>query len=133
MFFSSKCSLFHNSNVFGSCVIHILYTECAKIKKKILRQKVNKITLLHQVGISSYFVRKMHGQTTLMLLLLLNKTNIYQVYTPHCNKPSATRFDYKSHNFQMTHPVALIRTQVSVKRSQAQLFCHYNYFKRKFL
>jgi len=28
-----KCSLFHNSNVFGSCIIHILYTECAKIKK----------------------------------------------------------------------------------------------------
>jgi len=25
--------LFHNSNVFGSCVIHILYTACAKIKK----------------------------------------------------------------------------------------------------
>jgi len=32
-FFSSKCSLFHNSNVFGSCIMHILYTECAKIKK----------------------------------------------------------------------------------------------------
>ena len=32
-FFSSKCSLFHNSNVFVSCFIHILYTECAKIKK----------------------------------------------------------------------------------------------------
>jgi len=29
-FFSSKCSLFHNSNVFGSCFIHILYTVCAK-------------------------------------------------------------------------------------------------------
>jgi len=28
---SSKCSLFHNSNVFGSCFIHILYTGCAKI------------------------------------------------------------------------------------------------------
>ena len=40
--FSSKCSLFHNSNVFGSCIIHILYTGCAKIKKKsFLRQKVN--------------------------------------------------------------------------------------------
>ena len=25
---------FHNYNVFGSCIIHILYTECAKIKKK---------------------------------------------------------------------------------------------------
>ena len=33
IFFSSKCSLFHNSNVFGSCIIHILYTGCAKIKK----------------------------------------------------------------------------------------------------
>ena len=30
-FFPSKCSLFHNSNLFGSCFIHILYTECAKI------------------------------------------------------------------------------------------------------
>jgi len=32
-FSSSKCSLFHNSNIFGSWNIHILYTECAKIKK----------------------------------------------------------------------------------------------------
>jgi len=30
-FFSSKCSLFHNSNIFGSCFIHVLYTGCAKI------------------------------------------------------------------------------------------------------
>ena len=33
-FFSSKCSLFHNAKLFGSCIIHILYTGCAKIKKK---------------------------------------------------------------------------------------------------
>ena len=33
-FFSSKCSLFHNANLFGSCIIHILFTECAEIKKK---------------------------------------------------------------------------------------------------
>ena len=39
-FFSSKCSLFHNSNVFGSCTIHILYTGCAKIKKIIPAPKV---------------------------------------------------------------------------------------------
>ena len=32
-FFSLKYILFHNSNLFGSCTIHILYTECAKIKK----------------------------------------------------------------------------------------------------
>ena len=33
-FFSSKCILFHNANLFGSCIIHILYTGCAEIKKK---------------------------------------------------------------------------------------------------
>ena len=33
-FFYSKFSLFHNANLFGSCIIHILYTGCAKIKKK---------------------------------------------------------------------------------------------------
>ena len=32
-FFSSKCSLFHNSNVFGSSVIYILYTGVLKLKK----------------------------------------------------------------------------------------------------
>jgi hypothetical protein len=30
-FFSSKCHLFRNANFFGSCIIHILHTECAKI------------------------------------------------------------------------------------------------------
>jgi hypothetical protein len=38
-FCSSKCSYFHNSNVFGSCIIHILYTGCAKIKKIISAPK----------------------------------------------------------------------------------------------
>ena len=35
-FLSSKCSLFDNANLFGSCIIHILYTGCAEIKKKII-------------------------------------------------------------------------------------------------
>jgi len=30
-FSSSKFCLLHKSNVFGSCIIHILYTGCAKI------------------------------------------------------------------------------------------------------
>ena len=30
----SKCSLFHNSNIFGSCIIHILYTGVLKLTKK---------------------------------------------------------------------------------------------------
>jgi hypothetical protein len=29
-FFSSKFRLFHNATFFGSCIIHILRTECAK-------------------------------------------------------------------------------------------------------
>ena len=34
-FFFSRCRLFHNSNFFVSCNIHILNKECAKILKKI--------------------------------------------------------------------------------------------------
>jgi hypothetical protein len=30
-FFSSKCHLFHNATFFGSCIIRILHTGCAKI------------------------------------------------------------------------------------------------------
>ena len=32
-FFSAKCSLFHNANLFGACIIHILYTGVLKLKK----------------------------------------------------------------------------------------------------
>jgi len=32
-FLSSKCSLFHNSKVFGSWIIHMLYTGVLKLKK----------------------------------------------------------------------------------------------------
>jgi hypothetical protein len=37
--FSSKFRLFHNATLFGSCIIHILNTGCAKIWKKIPAQK----------------------------------------------------------------------------------------------
>ena len=38
-FLSSRCRLFHNAIFFGSCNIHILYTGCAKILKKIPEPK----------------------------------------------------------------------------------------------
>jgi hypothetical protein len=38
-FLFSKCCLFHNANFFGSCIIHILLTGCAKIKKIIPASK----------------------------------------------------------------------------------------------
>jgi hypothetical protein len=31
LFFSSKCRLFHNATFFGSCIVCILHTGCAKI------------------------------------------------------------------------------------------------------
>jgi len=37
--FLFKIQLFYNSNAFGSCIIRILYTGCAKIKKIILAPK----------------------------------------------------------------------------------------------
>ena len=40
-FFLSKCRLFHNATLFGFCITRILNTGCAKIWKKIRRQKVN--------------------------------------------------------------------------------------------
>ena len=36
--------------MFGSCIIHILYTVCAKIKKKILAQKFNILLFLAYTG-----------------------------------------------------------------------------------
>jgi hypothetical protein len=44
--FSSKCRLFHNSISFGPCIIHILNTGCAKILKKLRRQRVKNIRII---------------------------------------------------------------------------------------
>ena len=48
-FFSSKCSSFHNSNVFGSYIIHILYTGRAKIKKNNSGAKMLNNEIIKQV------------------------------------------------------------------------------------
>ena len=52
-FSSSKCRLFHNATLFGFCITHFLNTGCAKIWKKIRRQKVNtdRILQYHSVSI----------------------------------------------------------------------------------
>ena len=38
---SSKCSLFHNSNVFGSCIIHILYIYSTNIGTEYFKHSTN--------------------------------------------------------------------------------------------
>jgi len=47
-FFSSKCSLFRNSNVFSSCIIHILCTDVLKLKENNSGAKRLKCSLLVQ-------------------------------------------------------------------------------------
>ena len=49
-FFSSKCSLFHNANLFSSCIIHILYTGYAKIEKNNSGAKGLKMEFLYEIG-----------------------------------------------------------------------------------
>jgi len=49
LFFLFKMQ-FHNSKVFGSCVIHILYTRCAKIKKNNSGAKMLTVSGLESKG-----------------------------------------------------------------------------------
>jgi len=67
LFFSSKCSLFHNSNVFGPCITHILYTGCAKIKKYssgaknvVLRSKKSIPFINHNLTVKVYYGKPRH-------------------------------------------------------------------------
>ena len=56
-FFPSKCNLFHNSNVFGSYIIHILYTGVLKLrnnsgaKRLSTRKAHNKVRGQNTVGV----------------------------------------------------------------------------------
>ena len=53
-FLSSKCRLFHNATFFGSCIIHILHTGCAKnLNVKLRCQKVN-VLVETTYGCSNY-------------------------------------------------------------------------------
>ena len=56
LFFPSKSSLFHNFNVFGSCIIHILYTGCAKIKKKSGVKRITERSLDKMQAVRKYAV-----------------------------------------------------------------------------
>ena len=53
--FLFKIQFFHNSNVFGSCIIHILYTGCAKIKK--INSGAKKLIGAAWYHVAYYFVK----------------------------------------------------------------------------
>jgi len=67
-FFSSKCSLFHNATFFGSCIIHILHTGCAKnLNVKLRCQKINiekcSVIIFLSASARVYFVYVAHSST----------------------------------------------------------------------
>ena len=78
-FFSlQNAAFFHNANLFGSCVIHILYTECAKIKKKSFRrQRVNRLTP------NDPYMGRTAPLTSKRRILYIYSTNISAEYFKH--------------------------------------------------
>ena len=63
LFSSSKCSLFHNSNVFGSCIIHILYIYSTNIGIEYFEHGIysplfssSKCSLFHNSNVFGYCI-----------------------------------------------------------------------------
>ena len=79
-FFYSKCSLFHNSNVFDSFIIHILYTGCAKIKK-FRCQKVIKI--INPLTPNDHYNGRTAPLTSKCCILYIYSTNIGTEHFKH--------------------------------------------------
>jgi hypothetical protein len=70
-FLSSKCCLFHNATFFGSCIIRILHTGCAKIlmpnsgAKRLIKTNL-KESVLADAHIDAYRHTDLVGQCVYM-------------------------------------------------------------------
>ena len=81
-FFSSRCSLFHNANLFGSCIIHILYTGCAEIKKKNSGAK-GLTNLMHKILFYNKFIIRLHMFRALCAHHQAVKIVLYSIWYHH--------------------------------------------------
>ena len=130
-FFSSKCSLFHNGNLFGSCIIHILYTECAKIKKNNSGTKGLTLILLTwriwwaprnaskcQMGFNSAFkglTSKFRIRIRARVWLLVCRIFVwFPSVSRQCSSSTNWRkvCDFMSHNFLSSNPFVLWKLHV---------------------
>ena len=78
-FFSSKCSLFHNSNVFGSCIIHILYTGVLKFKKNNSGAKSLNNVMSRKIYTSYHKLRYVQSLNFVALPCAFRQPNWFQV------------------------------------------------------
>ena len=74
-FFSSKFSVFHNSNVFGSCNIHILYIYSTNIGIEYFKHGVKSLSFL-------FHNCKLFG-SCIFHILYIYSTNIGTEYLKH--------------------------------------------------
>jgi hypothetical protein len=117
VFSSSKCSLFHNSNVFSSFIIHILYTGCAKIKKNnsgskrlswsvtkiILRYAVNKTSKSH--GLCKNIARKVICDVLLLATFVFRAFRATSSGGQHGASPPVGTSFVRSELFPLVHPI----------------------------
>ena len=81
LFCSSKCILFHNSNVFGSCIIHILYIYSRNIGTEYFKHGTysplfvsSKCSLFHNCNVFG---------SCIIHILYIHSTNIGTEYFKH--------------------------------------------------
>jgi hypothetical protein len=81
IFFSSKCRLFHNSNVFGSCIIHILYIYSTNIGTEYFKHGIyshffssSKCSLFHNSNVFG---------SCIIHILYIYSTNVGTEYFKH--------------------------------------------------
>ena len=95
LFFPSKCSLLHNSNVFGSCIIHILYIYSTNIGTEYFKHGIyspfffSKCSFLHNSNVFG---------SCIIQILYIYSTNIgteyfkHSIYSPFFSLQSAVCF-----------------------------------------
>ena len=82
IFFSSKCSLFHNSNVFGSCIIHILYIYSTNIDPEYLKHDIYILSIFFLFKCSLFHNYNVFCSCIIHILYIYS-TNIDTEYFKH--------------------------------------------------
>jgi len=81
-FFFSKCSLFHNSNAFGSCITHILYIYSTNIGTEYFKHGIYSSVFFLSSKYSLFHNSNVFGSRIIHILYIYS-TNIRTEYFKH--------------------------------------------------